>query len=345
MRPARSLNPLPIGIGFIALVAVLLYTAMNVGNLPVLGSGTTYSAAFSEAAGLQRGNDVMVGGVKVGDVDKVELEGTHVRVEFSVKGARVGSAPELTIGIGTLLGNKFLDLQPTGEGSWDPDEQIPLERTTSPYDVVEAFADLTTTVQEIDTAQLAEAFTTMADTFRDAPPHLRGALDGLSRMSASISSRDAALSELLAHTESVTQVLADRRTQLTTLMGDGSLLLQEIEVREQEISRLLTATADLSVQLSGVVDDNAAIIGPALAQLRDVTTILEENRANLDEFLQLIYPTTRVLVDTTASGPWFDGILGGVTPIPNVPGLPPLAPVDAPRTLGDLLGIPSAGAR
>lgn len=344
LRDARSVDPMPIGIAFIALVVLLFYVAFNIGNLPFLGGGTTYSAAFSEAAGLKSGNDVMVGGVKVGEVEKVSLDGQAVRVEFAVEDVRIGDEPRLTIGIGTLLGNKYLDLEPTGDGRWDPEEEIPLESTTAPYDIVPAFADLTETVQEIDTAQVAEAFTTLADTFRDAPPHVRGALDGMSRLSVSISSRDSALSELLTHMESVTGTLAERRTQLTALMGDGSLLLQEIEAREQAISELLVSTSDLSVQLRGLVDDNEAVIGPALTQLRQVTDILVANQAELAEFLDLIYPTTRMLVDTTGAGPWFDGILGGVTPVPEIPGLPVGLPVPtAPQTLGELLGIPPGG--
>jgi phospholipid/cholesterol/gamma-HCH transport system substrate-binding protein len=342
LRQARALDPLPIGIGVIALVVLLFWVAFNLGRMPLLGGGTTYTAAFSEAAGLQAGNDVLVGGIKVGEVQEVALDGTVVRVAFTVDGARVGSDPELTIGIGTLLGNKFLDLAPSGDGEWEPDEQIPLERTTAPYDVIPAFADLTGTIQQIDTAQVAEAFTTLADTFRDAPPHLRGALDGMSRLATSITSRDTALAQLLAHAESVTGTLAERREQLTTLMGDGSLLLQEIDAREQVISDLLVSTAHLAEQLRGLVRDNEAVIGPALQQLREVTSILVDYRAELEEFLHLIYPTTRMLVDTTGAGPWFDGILGGVTPVPEIEGLPVIGPVmDTPRTLGELLGIPS----
>ncbi|HWH29960.1 MAG TPA: MCE family protein [Mycobacteriales bacterium] len=342
-RPVRSMNPLPIGIGVIGLVVVLMWTALNVGRLPFLGGGTEYVAAFSEAAGLKAGNDVMVAGVKVGEVRSVALEGTHVRVEFSAEDVRLSGEPRLTIGIGTLLGNKYLDLQPGRGGSWDPDEQIPLELTTAPYDVVPAFADLTEAVGQIDTAQVAEAFTTLADTFRDAPPQVRGAIDGVSRLSTTITSRDEALSQLLAAAETVTATLAERREQIIRLMGDGSLLLDEIRSRQAAISQLLAATADLSVQLRGVVSDNQAVIGPALGQLRAVTEILEANQDDLREFLALIYPTTRMLVDTTGQGPWFDGILGGVTPIPESDSFP-LAPVqDVPGTLGELLGIP-AGA-
>jgi phospholipid/cholesterol/gamma-HCH transport system substrate-binding protein len=341
VRPARTLNPRPVGIVFLLVVLAAMVAALNVRALPFIGSGTGFSAAFSEAAGLREGNDVRVGGVKVGRVTDVSLEGTHVRVDFAVEEVRLTSETEALIEIGTLLGNKYLTLVPGDGEPLDPDQQIPLAQTTAPYDIVPAFADLTRTVEDIDTAQLAEAFTTLADTFRDAPPHVRGALDGVSRLSETLVSRDAALTELLDHTEGLTEVLAGRRTELTKLMGDGSLLLRELDARQRAIADLLVGTAHLAEQLSGLVDDNAEVIGPVLADLEVVTGILAKNSENLRKSVAMLYPTTRSLIDTVGTGPWYDAILENMTFIPQVPGLDSVTPA-APgvaRTLGELLGV------
>lgn len=341
MRSARALDPRPIGAAFLVLVVLAMFTALNVRSLPFVGGGQEFSAAFSEAAGLRAGNDVRVGGVRVGTVEKVSLEGTHVRVDFAVKDVRLTSETRALIDIGTLLGNKYLTIAPGKGDDWDASKQIPLERTTAPYDIVPAFADLTSTVQDIDTAQLAEAFSTMADTFRDAPPHVRGALDGVSRLSATLVSRDEALSKLLDHTEGLTEVLAGRRTELTRLMGDGSLLLQELDARQQAIADLLAATTHLARQLSGLVDDNQAVIGPALRDLKVVGDILAANAENLRKSIELLHPTTRSLIDTVGTGPWYDAILENITFIPNVPGLESTTPVPpgTARNLGELLGV------
>ena len=50
---------------------------------------------------------------------------------------------------------------------------IPTSRTTSAYDVVEAFSDLATTTDRIDTEQLGDALDTIATTFRDTPDETR----------------------------------------------------------------------------------------------------------------------------------------------------------------------------
>ena len=75
----------------------------------------------------------------------------------------------------------YLALEPAGAGQLDGGREIPVERTSSPYDVVEAFSGLAETSEQIDTDQLAESLTTLADLTRNTPEEFRGALDGVSR--------------------------------------------------------------------------------------------------------------------------------------------------------------------
>ena len=83
----------------------------------------------------------------------------------------------------TLLGAKYLALEPGGAGQLKEDSEIPLERTVSSYDIVNAFTDLATTSERIDTDQLAKSLTVLATEFKDSPPDVKAALDGLSRLS------------------------------------------------------------------------------------------------------------------------------------------------------------------
>lgn len=114
MRSFRSRDPVPIGAVFIVLALVAMYLSFNVGKISFV-SGPTYQAAFSEAAGLRAGDKVRVGGVAVGQVSKVALAGSHVRVTFTVKDSavRLGLDTRASIQIFTLLGNKYVALEPS----------------------------------------------------------------------------------------------------------------------------------------------------------------------------------------------------------------------------------------
>ena len=339
IKPFREMEPVPIGIAFLALTLVLLLLSFNLDKLPFT-SGTGYNAAFARADGLRKGDQVMVGGVPVGEVTGVTLEGTHVRVDFTVANGdvRLGLDTRASIQIATLLGNKYLSLEPRGEGTWPTDRQIPLERTLSPYDVAPALQDLGRTARKIDTDQLAEALDTLATTFHDSPRSVRSMLDGLSRLSQAVASRDAELASLLQQADTVTRVLAGRREQFTTIFGDGDQLLQMLQQRRKTVQSLLRNTAVMSRELSGLVRDNEDQLAPALENVRGVLELLESHQTELRDIVQGLYVFVRGEVDATGSGPWFDGsAINVVNPFEVDPPGPPANP----QTFGDLLGIPA----
>nr|WP_042197454.1 MCE family protein [Kibdelosporangium sp. MJ126-NF4]CEL22969.1 MCE-family protein Mce1C [Kibdelosporangium sp. MJ126-NF4]CTQ90108.1 MCE-family protein Mce1C [Kibdelosporangium sp. MJ126-NF4] len=317
MKSLRDRNPVYVGIiGAAAMLVVGLF-AFFWSDLPFV-SGSQYTAEFGEAAGLKPNDEVRVAGVKVGEVTAVELDGDHVKVSFRAKGVWLGDQTVAAIKVKTLLGQKNLALDPLGSQSLDPDTPIPRARTVTPYDVNEAFGDLAKTVGTIDTAQLAASFRTLSETFsRTSPEQVRAAFDGLSKLSTTISSRDQELRKLLGNTSAIGKTVADRNAQFEALIKDGGVLLAEFAKRRQAISSLLTGTRELAKQLGGVVADNQAQLGPALAQLERVTTVLQRNQDNLDRGLRLAGPFYRLVNNAVGNGRWIDTYVCGLMPSPN----------------------------
>ena len=313
-KPFRDRNPVIIGAVSLTVIAALVFLAFNAQSLPLIGGGTVYRAQFSEAAGLQPDDPVRVAGVKVGKVESLALENGAVTVEFRVSDAFVGDRSEAAIKIETVLGAKYLALVPRGSSELDPEKPIPLERTASPYDVVEAFADLSTTVEQIDTAQLANSFEVLSETFADTPEEVRTSLAGLARLSDTIASRDAQLGQLLTATRKVSQVLADRNGEFQQLIVDSNTLLTEVQERRQLIDSILTSTQQLSQQLSGLVADNREALTPALQQLSTVTDILSRHRAALAQTVSNLAPFVRVFTNTLGNGRWFDSFVDDLLP-------------------------------
>ncbi|MGH4016977.1 MAG: MCE family protein [Pseudonocardiaceae bacterium] len=312
MTSFRERNPIPIGVIGLVVLALLTVAAYHADRLPVIGGGTTYTAEFSEAAGLQDGDPVHIAGVAVGRVSAVELAGDRVLVSLRVKDAWVGDRTGASIEIRSLLGAKSVSLDPRGERALDPDTPIPLDRTAAPYDVVEALEGLSATVQEIDTARLEQSLRTLSDTFRDTPDEVRGTLDGLSRLSRTIATRDQEIQRLLAGTHNVSRVLADRDTEFERLLADGNLLLAEVRERRAAISALLTSVQTLSVQLRGLVAENSEQLRPALEQLDRVAAVLQRNQDNLDRSLELAPVFIRLFTNAVGNGRWFDSYACGL---------------------------------
>lgn len=314
MKPLKERDQA--AVGAVTLVLVILVTLVSYfsDELPLLGTGTTYQAYFAESAGLAPDNEVQVAGVRVGKVTGVTLAAKLVLVRFQVANTRVGDQSTASIEIKTLLGEKYLALRPKGGGAQDPDEPIPVDRTTTPFQLQDAFQQLSTTVGQIDTNQLAQSFDAVTDALKDTPQPLRDALSGLSALSRTVSSRDQDLANLLANTSQVSRTLADRNAQLTAIINDGNLLLGELQRRRDAIKALLTGTQQLATQLSGLVADNRAQLRPTLDRLGEVTTILQSNQDNLNRSLELLAPFTRVGANATGNGRWFEGYICGLLP-------------------------------
>jgi phospholipid/cholesterol/gamma-HCH transport system substrate-binding protein len=74
------------------------------------------------------------------------------------------------------------------------------------------------------------------------------------------------------------------------------------------------------------VADNQKQLGPALAQLDQVTDILTKYGAQLDRSLELAGPYFRVLNNTTGSGRWIDTYVCGLIEENREPCIPPRIP-------------------
>jgi phospholipid/cholesterol/gamma-HCH transport system substrate-binding protein len=314
VKSFRDRNPFAVGLVSVTVLILVLVAAFYSDNLPIIGGGTTYSADFTEDAGLQTGDDVRIAGVKVGKVQSIGLEGDHVKVTFQVKNAWMGDESTADIKIKTLLGAKYLSVDPQGGQALDPNTPIPTSHTTSPYDVLDAFSGLSQTIQQLNTGQLAQSFDVLSQTFSNTPANVRSALDGLSALSKTISSRDAQLAQLLSNTGQVSQVLADRDAQVRKLLSDGTLLLTMLDQREQAISTLLSGTRALSTQLTGLVNDNQRQLKPVLTQLNQFTTLLQHNQTSLASGIQLLAPFARLFANTVGNGRWFDNYICGLLP-------------------------------
>lgn len=320
LTPFRERNPVAIGAVGLTTLALLAVAAFNADRLPVIGDGETYSAAFAEAGGLKPGDEVRVAGVKVGKVEEVDLDGDHVKVTFKIKGEPgFGTETGASIRVKTILGAKYLALHPKGGGRLAPGSEIPLKRTIPAYDVVQAFSDLTTTSEKVDTDRVAKALDTISTTFEDSPSEVRASLKGLSQISRTVASRDKALRELLDRANGVTGVLADRSDDFTALVKDGDKLFKEISKRREAIHRLLKSSAALGIQLSGLVQDNDKEIGPALKGLNRVVTMLERNQSSLDRSIKLLAPYVRLFTNTLGNGRWFDSYVQNLVAAPVVP--------------------------
>jgi len=306
-----------LGVITLVLMAVVSAATFNLSKFPGF-RGTTYYAEFSDASGIHKGNMVQVGGLRVGRVTEVALDEDRVLVKFEINGD-VDFGPETTASIEVLnlLGEKFLDLQPQGEGDFEAGETIPLERTEAAYDIVGVFGDLATTTEEIDTNQLSEALDVVSGTLDGSAPEIAAAFDGIARLSRSVSQRDEEIQTLFESSKQVTRVLERRSKDIVDLMRHSDLVFKELQSRKEAVHRLLVNARVLAEELQGLAEDNEQQIGPALAEVDELLTMLVDKRDELKATLHELGPYVDILSNIIGTGPWFDAVAINLLSIPT----------------------------
>jgi phospholipid/cholesterol/gamma-HCH transport system substrate-binding protein len=319
--PFRERNPVKIGAISIAVIIGMMVVAFKAGDLPLIGGGDTYHASFTEAGGIKPNDEVRIAGVRVGKVTGVDLDGDKVDVTFKVNTpSEFGTQTQAEIKVKTLLGAMYLSLEPEGSGQLAKGSTIPTSRTTSAYNVVQAFSGLANRAERIDTDRLAKSINTLADLTKDTPAAFQGTLRGLSRLSETVASRNDQINELLGNLHTVSGTLADRDQDIVALMKDSDTLLRALVARRDSVHRLLVSTSRFSTELTLLVKQSRADLKPALSNLQGVVNLLLKNQNNLDESLRLMAPFYRVFANTLGDGPWFDTWISNLPPIPPVGG-------------------------
>ncbi|MDY6995707.1 MAG: MlaD family protein [Actinomycetota bacterium] len=302
-RRPRSLeerNKTVLGVGAIAVVVVLI-GAMLMYQLAGIGY-RHYTAQFLQAAALQVGNPIVVAGIPVGEVTSMELAGDHVEAGLKVRDDVVlGEDSRAVIKITTILGSRYLSLEPDGAGSL-PDGNFDLRHTEVPYDLQEALADVTRTYEQVSTDDFAESLAILGRQMETLPPVVPQALENTRILSTIIAERRDQLGELLETTELVSTTLRRQQSTIGSLVNQGNALLSEFVARRASFHAMMNALTNLVETLSGIAIDNRPELEQLLVDLRQLSDMLGQHDDLLRSTLQAGGPALRGLANATGNG-------------------------------------------
>ena len=313
MRSIAWRSPIVIGTIGVAVIGVIVAFALSYSNIPFLNGTKQYSAYFSEASGLITGGDVQVAGLKVGKVSAISLDGSKVLITFDVADdINLGDRSEAAVKTKALLGTKVLEI--TTRGDRPLSGPIPLERTRPAYQLADALGELSTTISGLNTDQLNQSLTTLAQTFAETPANVKIAVDGVARISQTLNERDSQLRDLLANANKATTVLAERSGKIVDLVGDTNALLAALRAQSSSLDRISANVSALAQQLSGFIDENRAQLRPALDKLNGVLTIVDNRKAQVQKSIKLLNGYAMSLGESVSSGPFFKAYLSNLVP-------------------------------
>jgi phospholipid/cholesterol/gamma-HCH transport system substrate-binding protein len=239
----------------VKLIAFVVVTLLAFGVLAAtianvqLGAKERYSAMFTDATGLQKGDDVRIAGVRVGQVTSIRVVTAGGRVEAKV-GLKVLRSTALTQSTGAviryrnLIGQRFVALtEGTGSAARMADgATIPLGRTQPALD-------------------LDVLFNGFKPLFAALSPNDVNELSG--EIIQVLQGEGGSINDLLAHTASLTSTLADRDAVIGQTITNLNDVLGTVQQRDGQLGDLVD---QLTRFVSGLAQDRK-VIGSSLTNI------------------------------------------------------------------------------
>ena len=232
----------------------------------------------------------------------MELVGDRVEARLRVRdNVTLGEDTRAIIKITTILGSRYLALQPAGPGEV-PDRTIDLAHTEVPYDLQEALADVTTTYEQVDSDQFAESLGVLGAQLHTLPPVVPQAVQNIHTLSSIVADRRDQLGSLLETTETVSSTLERQHADIANMVRQGQELIGEFVLRRASFHAMMQAMTNLVETLSGIVIDDRPELENLLRNVRALSDMLGQHDDLLRSTLQAGPVALRGLANATGTG-------------------------------------------
>ncbi|HXO49426.1 MAG TPA: MlaD family protein, partial [Mycobacterium sp.] len=143
MRTLEGSNRIRNGVMGIIMLVIVIGVGQSIASVPMLFATPTYYAQFADTGGINKGDKVRIAGVDVGKVRSMEIDGDKVKIGYSLDGTQIGTESRASIRTDTILGKRDIEIEPRGTKPLRASGVLPLGQTTTPYQIYDAFFDVT----------------------------------------------------------------------------------------------------------------------------------------------------------------------------------------------------------
>lgn len=244
----------------LATVALALTIANTSG-----GGGTKFNAVFSDVTSLNKGDEVRIAGVRVGQVDKIAIvNDREAQVQFSLTDRDwLPAGSTATIRYRNLVGQRYIALE---QGTGRQGMKLTEGQTIG-----------------LDHTKPAVNLTTLFNGFR--PLFQTLSADDVNKLSYQIiqvfQGEGGTISELVRNTATLTNTIADKDRVIGDVINNLNGVLDTVNKHDDELSALIVNTEQL---VTGLANDRG-VVGDAVTSLAGLTDaaadVLEPTRPSI----------------------------------------------------------------
>ncbi len=298
-----------LGIFVVITTVATALLAVTIGNIS-FNPTTKYKAVFTDAVGLNQGDDVRIAGVKVGQVDKIALyENTLAMVTISVDSDQViDTSTHATLRYRNLVGNRYVALT-DGIGGGDRLKKngvIPKERTTPALDLsvlFNGFKPLFTALTPADVNQFAFE---VIKVLQGEGGTIESLLAKTASLTTTLADADQVIGDLITNLTSTLQIVSQRQANFSQLLVNLQQFITGLSQDINPILSSLTSINSLNTKTAGLLQQTRVPIKADLDKLRAVASTLDDTQAIWVKTLQFMPEKLNSMTRTASYGSWFN---------------------------------------
>jgi phospholipid/cholesterol/gamma-HCH transport system substrate-binding protein len=277
-------------------VAALAAVAVLGTSCAVLGyagdcEGTEIVGMFEQVGDLVENSNVQSSDVEVGTVTSIELDDFNARVTMCMDpGERVPVDARFVVRTTSLLGEKFVDVQPQSDESrfLEDGDIVGLDQTGKATELEEVFAKLAAVLGTGNLEQINRFTTAQANILRGRAGKLREVLNRLRRFTDLLNGRRDQIVASVDSLDSVARTINDDSRILERFLDSFAGSSQVLSDQRDQLEDLLIALdrfTNVSVRLLGSTERG---LDEQFTDLRPVLRTAVDNSANLHKSLKTL---------------------------------------------------------
>lgn len=299
---------------FMIVTSILtLFLAATIGNI-TFGGKTRYSAIFSDVTGLLVGNDVRIAGVRVGQVNSIELADRKLaKVTFSLEQKRqLPRSTILRLRYRNLVGERYVAVT-EGPGSADPLQPggtIPLAQTRNALDLTVLFNGFRPLFQALDPQSTNQVAYELIQTLQGEGGTLQSLMQRTASLTSTLADRDAVIGRVIANLSAVLDTL-DNGDQLSQLVLQLRRLAAGFAQDRASIGESVAGISSLTSATTSLLSDIRGPLRGDITQLGILAGTLDANKSTVNGVLQRLPTKLDRIIGTATYGSWFNFYLCG----------------------------------
>ena len=300
-------------------VVTILATAMlafSIANISG-GGGNNYSAIFSDVTLLQKGDEVRIAGVRVGDVKSIEIVNEReAKVEFSVDGRDwLPSTVTANLRFRNLVGQRYIDIeQGAGDqgGKLNPGDTIPLSQTNPAVNLTTLFNGFRPLFQMLSADDVNKLSYQIIQVFQGQSGTISELVRSTSSLTNTVADKDAVIGAVITNLNTVLDTVNQNDDQLDSLIVNTQQLVSGLSADRDVVGSAVTSLAGLTDATAGLLEPTRPSIQGSVAALNTLATTLNAREDDLTKVVQTLPKKLDKLIRTAQQGSWFTFYLCGL---------------------------------